>query len=195
MILSHRRRFIFIHVAKTAGTTVKVYLAPHLGPFDLQLGAIAATRQAGIGLTTRAPISTFCARPLPAPSEPSSPSGSTRRSTPRRAASTSTGSAAFTTIAAPRRSPASRRARGAPTTSSASSGTPTPGWSPTTNGRRGRLPTLPPSRRCSPSSRKAPPTPSSAGTLELGTLHEGRQDRRRPCRATGGPSRRHAYGL
>jgi hypothetical protein len=53
MILSHKRRFIFIHVAKTAGTTIKVYLAPHLGPFDLQLGAIAATRQAGIGLNLR----------------------------------------------------------------------------------------------------------------------------------------------
>ncbi|WP_026613671.1 sulfotransferase family 2 domain-containing protein [Ensifer aridi] len=39
MIISHRHRFIFIHVPKTAGSTISAYLARNLGPRDLQLGS------------------------------------------------------------------------------------------------------------------------------------------------------------
>ncbi|MBB4189541.1 sulfotransferase family 2 domain-containing protein [Sinorhizobium terangae] len=39
MIISHRHKFIFIHVPKTAGSTISAYLAREFGPWDLQLGS------------------------------------------------------------------------------------------------------------------------------------------------------------
>ncbi|PJR11320.1 sulfotransferase family 2 domain-containing protein [Sinorhizobium meliloti] len=39
MIISHRHKFIFIHVPKTAGSAVSAYLAREFGPWDLQLGS------------------------------------------------------------------------------------------------------------------------------------------------------------
>lgn len=48
MILSHRHRFIFVHVPKNAGTSVTTFLAPHLGPFDLMLGSRAEARARGV---------------------------------------------------------------------------------------------------------------------------------------------------
>lgn len=39
MILSYRHRFTFLHAPKTAGSSVKVVFAPHLGPRDIILGA------------------------------------------------------------------------------------------------------------------------------------------------------------
>jgi hypothetical protein len=48
MILSHRRKFIFIHIAKAAGSAATVYLSKYLGPRDLQLGALHDCWAAGI---------------------------------------------------------------------------------------------------------------------------------------------------
>ncbi|WEX73985.1 sulfotransferase family protein [Sinorhizobium numidicum] len=39
MIISHRHKFIFVHVPKNAGSTIAAYLARDLGPRDLQLGS------------------------------------------------------------------------------------------------------------------------------------------------------------
>lgn len=38
MIVSHRHRFIFIHCRKVAGSSMKVTLAPYLGPSDILMG-------------------------------------------------------------------------------------------------------------------------------------------------------------
>jgi hypothetical protein len=54
MILSHRLKFIFIHVAKTAGSSATTYLARYLGPRDLQLGALHECQEAGIRPNARA---------------------------------------------------------------------------------------------------------------------------------------------
>src|SRR4030095_6484076 len=35
MILSHKHRFIFIKTAKTAGTSIEVFLSKHCGPDDV----------------------------------------------------------------------------------------------------------------------------------------------------------------
>lgn len=40
MIVSHRHGFIFIHCRKVAGSSMKVSLAPHLGPSDVLLGSL-----------------------------------------------------------------------------------------------------------------------------------------------------------
>jgi hypothetical protein len=48
MIISHKHRFIFVHVPKTAGTVVSVYLSRFLGPFDIILGARGAAAARGI---------------------------------------------------------------------------------------------------------------------------------------------------
>ncbi|ADH85786.1 sulfotransferase family 2 domain-containing protein [Desulfurivibrio alkaliphilus] len=39
MIISHRHRFIFVHCRKVAGSSMKVTIAPHLGPADIILGS------------------------------------------------------------------------------------------------------------------------------------------------------------
>ncbi|MDF1614763.1 sulfotransferase family 2 domain-containing protein [Desulfurivibrio dismutans] len=39
MIISHRYRFIFVHCRKVAGSSMKVSIAPHLGPTDIVLGS------------------------------------------------------------------------------------------------------------------------------------------------------------
>jgi hypothetical protein len=54
MIISYRRRFTFLHCPKTAGTSVNVALAPHLGPFDIILGAQRERVNAGIRPNLRA---------------------------------------------------------------------------------------------------------------------------------------------
>ncbi|WP_019624885.1 sulfotransferase family 2 domain-containing protein [Thioalkalivibrio thiocyanoxidans] len=46
MIISHRHRFIFIHCRKVAGSSMKVSLAPHLGPDDVMLGSVHESIQA-----------------------------------------------------------------------------------------------------------------------------------------------------
>lgn len=43
MIISHDRRFIFVHCRKVAGSSMKVSLAPYLGRKDLVLGTLGAT--------------------------------------------------------------------------------------------------------------------------------------------------------
>ena len=48
MIISHKHRFIFVHIPKTAGTTVSVYLARHLGPLDIMIGSWGAAMAQGV---------------------------------------------------------------------------------------------------------------------------------------------------
>ena len=47
MIVSYRHRFIFAHSRKTAGSSIKVALAPHLGPLDIQVGGWSDALGAG----------------------------------------------------------------------------------------------------------------------------------------------------
>lgn len=39
VIISYRHRFTFLHCPKTAGSSINIALAPHLGPFDIMLGS------------------------------------------------------------------------------------------------------------------------------------------------------------
>ena len=54
MIVSYRHRFIFCHSRKAAGSSIKIALAPHLGPFDILVGgwsdAIAAGHRPNVRL-------------------------------------------------------------------------------------------------------------------------------------------------
>ncbi|SDP40849.1 Sulfotransferase family protein [Filomicrobium insigne] len=53
MIVSHSHRYIFMHCRKTAGTSVTVALAKHLGPRDIQIGAWREARAAGVPFNRR----------------------------------------------------------------------------------------------------------------------------------------------
>lgn len=48
MIVSHKHRFIFLHCRKTAGSSITVNLAQHLGPRDIQIGSFEDSLGAGI---------------------------------------------------------------------------------------------------------------------------------------------------
>lgn len=48
MIISHKYRFIFIHSRKTAGSSITMTLARHLGPFDIQVGVHGDSLKMGI---------------------------------------------------------------------------------------------------------------------------------------------------
>lgn len=50
MIVSHQHRFIFVHCRKVAGSTLKVALAPHLGPDDVIIGSLNELVERGIEL-------------------------------------------------------------------------------------------------------------------------------------------------
>jgi hypothetical protein len=50
MIISHEHRFIFVHCRKVAGSSMKVALAPFLGPQDLVVGSVHEVMAAGIRL-------------------------------------------------------------------------------------------------------------------------------------------------
>jgi len=50
MIVSHEHRFIFVHCRKVAGSSMKVALAPVLGPRDLVVGSIHEVMAAGVRL-------------------------------------------------------------------------------------------------------------------------------------------------
>lgn len=47
MIISHKYKYIFIHCRKTAGSSISFMLSKSLGPWDIQLGAISETLEAG----------------------------------------------------------------------------------------------------------------------------------------------------
>lgn len=47
MIINYSKKFTFIHCPKTAGSSIVVYLAPYLGPKDLQIGIWKASAKAG----------------------------------------------------------------------------------------------------------------------------------------------------
>jgi hypothetical protein len=64
MILSHRHKFIFIHVAKTAGSSATVYLSRFLGPWDLQIGALNDAWEAGVRPNARAFYDMLSSKPL-----------------------------------------------------------------------------------------------------------------------------------
>jgi hypothetical protein len=64
VIISHRHKFIFIHIAKTAGSSAKVYLSRFLGPWDLQVGALGDAWEAGVRPNARAFYDLFTAKPL-----------------------------------------------------------------------------------------------------------------------------------
>ncbi|MDZ7736248.1 MAG: sulfotransferase family 2 domain-containing protein [Gammaproteobacteria bacterium] len=55
MILSYRHRFIFVHLPKTAGSSVAAYLSRYLGPWDIYLGSVGDARRYGgrINIRTR----------------------------------------------------------------------------------------------------------------------------------------------
>jgi hypothetical protein len=48
VIISHRYKFIFLHVPKAAGSSVAVHLAQHLGPMDVMVGSLGDCFRAGI---------------------------------------------------------------------------------------------------------------------------------------------------
>jgi hypothetical protein len=48
VIISHRRKFIFLHCPKTAGSAISVYLSRVHGPNDLQIGIWADCMAAGV---------------------------------------------------------------------------------------------------------------------------------------------------
>ncbi|GLK66504.1 sulfotransferase family 2 domain-containing protein [Hansschlegelia plantiphila] len=54
MIISYRHGFTFLHCPKTAGSSVNMYLAPHLGPLDIMLGARQERRRHGVRPNMRA---------------------------------------------------------------------------------------------------------------------------------------------
>jgi hypothetical protein len=54
MIISHRHRFIFVHVPKTAGTAISVYLSRYLGPMDIMIGPWGTAAQYGVRPNLRA---------------------------------------------------------------------------------------------------------------------------------------------
>lgn len=60
MIISHRHKFIFIHVPKTAGSTVSAYLAREFGPWDVQLGSWKDALGNGAKANRLALIAMFC---------------------------------------------------------------------------------------------------------------------------------------
>jgi hypothetical protein len=64
VIISHRHKFIFIHIAKTAGSTAKVYLSRFLGPCDLQVGALNDSWEAGVLPNARAFYDMLSSKPL-----------------------------------------------------------------------------------------------------------------------------------
>ncbi|WP_417310468.1 sulfotransferase family 2 domain-containing protein [Devosia sp.] len=51
MIISHKHKFIFLHIPKTGGSSVTSYLASQLGPSDIQVGLYRETMTAGIAPT------------------------------------------------------------------------------------------------------------------------------------------------
>jgi hypothetical protein len=53
MIISYQHSFIFMHCRKTAGTSIKVALARHLGPDDLQLGGWHTAHASGVPFNRR----------------------------------------------------------------------------------------------------------------------------------------------
>lgn len=53
MIISHRHRFVFLHVPKTAGTTVATFFASTLGPRDTMLGSWKEARAHGAKINLR----------------------------------------------------------------------------------------------------------------------------------------------
>ena len=48
MILSRKHRFIFLHIPKTAGSSVNVSLSRYLGPWDIQIGQHREAMEQGI---------------------------------------------------------------------------------------------------------------------------------------------------
>jgi hypothetical protein len=54
MIISHEHKFIFIHCRKVAGSSVKVALAPYLGPDDIVIGSWNEILEAGLKLNNTA---------------------------------------------------------------------------------------------------------------------------------------------
>lgn len=48
MIISHRHKFIFLHCRKTAGSALKVALAPYLGPDDVMVGSLDESLRRGV---------------------------------------------------------------------------------------------------------------------------------------------------
>lgn len=48
MIISYRHRFIFVHSRKTGGNSIKLYLQPNLGPFDISVGGHVERIAAGV---------------------------------------------------------------------------------------------------------------------------------------------------
>jgi hypothetical protein len=54
MIISHEHKFIFIHCRKVAGSSVKVALAPYLGPDDIVIGSWNEILEAGLKLNDTA---------------------------------------------------------------------------------------------------------------------------------------------
>lgn len=47
MIVSYRHKFIFVHSRKTGGNSIKLFLQPHLGPFDISVGGHIERIEAG----------------------------------------------------------------------------------------------------------------------------------------------------
>lgn len=54
MIISYRHKFTFLHATKTGGSTVSVYFARHLGPFDIMIGSWGDAARHGIRRNLRA---------------------------------------------------------------------------------------------------------------------------------------------
>src|SRR5262245_44274257 len=59
MIISHKHRYIFIHVPKTAGTSVATYLAHHLGPSDIMIGSWPSAMANGVRPNARTLLHTI----------------------------------------------------------------------------------------------------------------------------------------
>lgn len=54
MIISHRRKFIFMHCRKVAGSSIAAALAPHIGPDDLHLGTWPEALESDVAPNRRA---------------------------------------------------------------------------------------------------------------------------------------------